>query len=93
MRRIPRARRHKVGQGLPVAVLPEAGRHRFNRFAPPVQQQPTHIRLPPPPLIRTEKPVEQLRSERLQVLPDPGHLLRCQTNPTTLVEQWTRMHK
>lgn len=79
MRGIPRAGSDEVRQRLPVAVLTQTSRHRLHRLAPPVQQQPAHIRLPPPPLIRTEEPVEQLRRERLQILPDRGHLLRCHT--------------
>jgi hypothetical protein len=79
-----------VCQRLTVAVLAEAGRHRLHRLAPPLQQQSAHIRLPPAPLIRTEEPVEQLRRERLQVLPDFGHLLRCHTSSTTPTSKQTR---
>ncbi|GAA5702420.1 hypothetical protein Save01_03237 [Streptomyces avermitilis] len=74
-------------QRLTIAVLTKAGRHRLHRLAPPLQEKPPHIRLPPPPLIRTKEPVEQLRRERLKILPDRGHLLRCHTTPTTLTEQ------
>ncbi|MBD0693584.1 hypothetical protein BG452_13545 [Streptomyces sp. CBMA123] len=60
----------RCASALPVAVLAQPGRHRLHRPAPAVQQQPTHIDLSPTALIVAGRRLEQLRRERLQVLPD-----------------------
>ncbi len=79
---VPRAGGHEVGQGLTVAVLAQPGGHRLHRLAPPVQQQPSHIRLSPAVLIRACERLEHLRRERHQILPDLIQLPRCHTPST-----------
>ncbi|MEV4502899.1 hypothetical protein AB0K19_12960 [Streptomyces klenkii] len=71
-----------MSQGLPVAVHTEPGRHRLDRLALPVQQQPPQMHPAPPALVRPRERLEHIRRELLQITPDHSRLLRRHTRST-----------
>lgn len=74
--RVPGAGGDEVREGLPVAVPAEPGRHRLDRLALSLQQQPPQIHPAPPALIRPRERLEHILREVLQITPDRSQLLR-----------------